>query len=450
MSYGRFVAVIVGRYTGFFTGLCTVVLAVLLGTMLTTPRYVAEADVIVEPRASNAGLRDTGFLATEADLVRSQRVSSAVLRQLGLQKDPQLMDRWKKATGGRGDFEAWAADQLSRRLNVKPGRDSNILTIAYSSSDPQTAALTANAFVKAYVDTTNQIRQESAANSSETFGGRTRSLKAAVELAENNLAKFQRENGVSFTDERLDGETIRLTELNTQLVASQSATAAAMGRQKEASAGRAGMQEVLKDPLVASLSTEVAKLEGRVSELESRAGDQNPALIEQRSTLNAVRARLDQAMARAASSIAAESRIAAERTAALDQALAAQRARVLEVKAKRDQAQVLQREVELARKAYDSTVNRTNETILDSGAMRGSVSVVKAATVPHTPASPRLGVNMTASIVIGLLFAVAVAFWQESRDRRLRLDQDVVDQLEQPLLGVISNGRAAPMKLASH
>lgn len=444
MSYGRFVAVIVGRYTGFFTGLCAVVLAVLLGTLLTEPRYVAEADVIVEPRSWNAErVRDASYLATEADLVRSQRVSSAVLRQLGLQKDPVLMDGWKKATGERGDFEVWAADQLSRKLNVKPGRDSNMLTIAYSSPDPETAALTANAFVKAYVETANQIRQETAANSSQAFRGRTKSLEAAVELAESKLALFQKENGVTFNDERLDGETIRLAELNTQLVVSQSAAAAAMGRQREASAERAGMQEVLKDPLVASLSTEVARQEGRMSELQSRAGDQHPAVAEQRSTLNALKAQLDQAVARAASSIAAESRVAAGRTAALERALDAQRARVLEAKAKRDQAQVLQREVELARKAYDAAVTRTNETILDSGALRGSVSVVKPATIPHTPAFPRLGVNMIASIVMGLLFGVAVAFWQESRDRRLRLNQDVIDQLEQPLLGVISNGRTA-------
>lgn len=441
MAYGKLIAVISSRRVAFLTALCLVVLAVLLGTSMIQPRYVAKADVIVEARGWVAGQsRDSGYLATEADLLRSERVSTAVLRALGLHQDAALLDRWKRVTGGRGDFESWAAEQLSKQLDVKPGRDSNMLTVSYFSPDPEAAARTANAFVKAYVDTTRAIRQETAANSSGSFADRTRNLNAAVQRAEEKLANFQRENGVAFNDERLDVETLRLAELNTQLVALQSAAAAASGRQREAASRRSGMHEVLSDPLVASLSTELARQEGRLVELRSRAGDQHPMVAEQRATVNALKGRLDDAAARATSSIAAESRIASERAGALLAALNAQRAKVMEVKTKRDQALGLQRDLELARKAYESAVTRANETVLDSGASRGNVSVVRTATVPHTPAFPRPALNLAASVVMGLLAAVGVAFWRESRDRRLRQDDEVADQLEQPLLGVISAG----------
>jgi chain length determinant protein EpsF len=452
MSYGRFIAVIAGRPVAFLTALGGVVLAVLLGTWLMQPRYVAKADVIVEPRGWVAGqIRDTSFVATEADLLRSERVAIAALRQLNLQKDPALLDKWKEATGGRGDFEAWATEQLSKKLDIKPGRDSNMLSVTYSSPDPEVAAKTVNAFVKAYVDTARQIREETAAQSSESFSDRTKSLKAAVQQAETKLASFQQENGVVFTDEKLDVETLRLAELNAQLVALQSNAAAAAGRQQEAAARGSGMQEVLGDRLVATLSADLARQEGRLEELRSRAGDQNPALIEQRSVVNALRRGLDAATARATSSIAAESRIAAQRAGTLQAALTAQRAKVLEVKAKRDQAQVLQRELDLARKAFDSAVTKSNESMLDSGASRGNVTIVKAATVPHSPALPRPAVNLAASIVMGLLAAIAVVFWRESRDRRLRQDEDVAGQLDLPLLGVISGDRrtAGFLKLAS-
>ena len=423
MSYGRFVSVIAGRPVAFLTALGSVVLAVLLGTWLMQPRYVAKADVIVEPRGWVAGqMRDSSYLATEADLLRSERVATAVLRQLNLQKDPALLDKWNGATGGRGDFEAWATEQLSKKLDVKPGRDSNMLSVTYSSPDPEAAARTVNAFVKAYVDTARQIREETAAQSSESFSDRTKSLKTAVQLAQEKLATFQQENGVAFDDEKLDVETLRLAELNTQLVALQSNAAAAFGRQKEAAARGSGMQEVLSDRLVATLSADLARQDGRLEELRSRAGDQNPALIEQRSVVNALRRELDAATARATSSIASESRIAAQRAGALQAALTAQRAKVLEVKAKRNQAQVLQRDLELARKAFDSAVTKSNESMLDSGASRGNVTIVKAATVPHSPAFPRPAVNLAASIVMGLLAAIAVVFWRESRDRRLRQD----------------------------
>jgi polysaccharide biosynthesis transport protein len=454
MSFSRFMSVIVGRRVVFFTTLCCVVLLGLLGSYLVPARYAAKAHVILEGRPSSAALPASiaSQVATEAELFGSERVSIAALRLLGLQNDPELLSEWKETAGGRGEFESWAAEQLLKKLDIKPSRDTNIITVSYSSPDPALAAKTVNAFVKAYVDTTIQIREETEAQSSASFGGRTKNLKTALGLAEERLASFERENGVAFTDERLDIENLRLSELNAQLVTLQSAAANAAGRQKQAAANRSGMEEVLRDPLVSSLSFELAKQEARLAELRSRVGDRHPSVAEQRNILNELRARIDAATTRASSTIGVESRIAAERAASVQAALNAQRAKVMEVKSKRDQARRLQLDLELARKTYDAAVIRTTETVLDSGASRGTVSVVKAATIPAKAAFPRPAVNVPASIVMGLLLGIAAAFWRESRDRRLRLDQDVYDMLEQPLLGVISSGknsRATPLRLLS-
>jgi polysaccharide biosynthesis transport protein len=448
MSLSRFMSVIVGRRVAFLAAFFCVVSLVLLGTFLLPRIYTAKAQVIVEGRGSSALPPSiTSPTAGEADLLVSERVSLAALRMLGLQNDPAMLSKWKEQTEGRGDFESWAADQLLKSLDVKPARESNILTISYSSPDPAVAAKTVNAFVKAYVDIAHELREETLAQSTDSFDRRTKNLKAALDSAEEKLTRFERENGVAFTDERLDIENLRLAELNAQLVTLQSAAANAAGRQRQATADRAGMQEVLKDPLVSSLNLELAKQEARLAELRSRVGDQHPAVAEQRNALNEMRARVDSATARASSTIGAESRIAAERAGSVQAALTAQRAKVMEVKSKRDQARRLQQELDLARKAYDAAVTRTNDTVLDSGASRRTVSVVKVATVPAKPTSPRPKVNIAASIVIGLLFAVAAAFWREARDRRLRLDRDVYDMLEQPLLGVISSGKKSPAML---
>jgi polysaccharide biosynthesis transport protein len=449
MSFSKFISVILGRRVAFLAVLCGVVALVLLGTYLVPPRYTAKAQVIVEGRGSSPLFLPTitSPVASEAELLGSERVSIAALRLLRLQESPALLEKWKETTGGRGEFESWAAEQLLKKLDIKPSRDANILTISYSSADPDVAARTVNAFVKAYVDTTKEIREESAAQSSDSIGGRTKGLKAALALAEDRLASFQSENGVTSTDERYDIENLRLSELNAQLVTLQSAAANAAGRQRQAATNRSGMQEVLSDPLVSSLSAELAKQEARLVELRSRAGDQHPAIVEQGGALEELKTRLEAATRRASSTIGLESRIAAERAASVQTALDAQRKKVMEVKSKRDEAQRLQRDLELARRAYDTAVNRANDMVLDSGASRGTVLVVKAATVPAIPAFPRPAVNIAASIVMGLLAAVAAAFWRESRDRRLRLDQDVSDLLEQPLLGVISSGNNATATL---
>lgn len=443
MRISTLVSVVSGRRATFFTVLVGVVALALVVTVLVPKRYVASAQVIVEGRPLVPAGQAPSPVAAEAQLVQSERVSIMVLRLLGLDKDPAVRARWLKATGGAGDFESWAAEELLRRLDVKPTTDSNILTISYAAPDPMVAARTADAFVNAYVQISRELRDESAAQSSASFKGRTGVLKAAVDRAEKSLEEFQHENGVAFTDERLDVETLRLAELSGQLVGLQSAAAAAAGRQRAAARNGAGMEEVLRDPIVQSLSTELAKQEAKMVELEAKAGNLNPMLVEQRSAYEALKARLNAATRRASSSIATESRVAAERVAAVQSALDAQRAKVMEVKGKRDQAQRLLRELELARRAYDAAVIRTNDAVLDSGASRSTVAVVKAATAPSLPTWPRLGVNLVASIVLGLALAIAAAFWRESRDRRLRGDDDVA-LLGHALLGVISDGRGSP------
>lgn len=448
MSYSRFLSVISGRRLAFLVALCAIVAVVMLATLAMKPQYVAQAQVIVESRnPNNNGPGTASRLAAGADLLQSERVSIDVLRLLGLEHDPALRQKWQKATDGKGDFLAWASEQLLKKLDVKPARESGVLTITYTSEDPAMAAKIANAFVTAYLEISRQLREESVTQSSASYDPRTRRLKAALDSAEEKLTGYLRDNSIASTDDKLDVESLRLSELNTQLVTLQSAAANAAGRQRQASVNRSGMEEVLKDPVVASLSAEVAKQEAKLAELRSKAGDRHPAVAEQRNTLAEMKARLDAASSRASSSIAAESRIATDRMGAVQTALDQQRAKVLELRSKRAEAQRLQRDVELARRAYDDAVLRTNESTMDSGASRESVSLLKSATVPVKPAFPRPMVNLAAALVIGLLAGIAAAFWRERRDRRLRLEEDVFELLEQPLVGVLSNERPASPRL---
>jgi len=444
MSVNRFFSVIFGRRGAFLAALAAVLLLFTAATFLMPRQYTARAQVMVEARGPSASMQSfSSPVAAEAELIESVRVAMAALRLLGLQDDEQLKTKWKDSINGQGDFETWAGEQLLKKLDVKPSRESNMLTISYTSPDPAAAARTANAFVDAYVDIARQIREETAARATNAYSGRTGKFKAALDEAEEKLATFQRQSGISVTDERLDVENLRLAELNTQLVTLQSVAANAAGRQRQATANGA-VDEVLRDPVVSLLSADLARQQAKLVELRSRLGEQHPSVIEQRNTLDELRARVDAASRRVTASIAGENKIATERVAAIQAALDAQRAKVIELKTKRDQAQRMQRDLDLARRAYDAAVTRANESVLDSGGPREGISVVKPATVPALPSSPRMLVNLVASLIVGLLAGVIAAFWRESRDRRLRLEVDVVQLLDQRLLGVMSNGDERP------
>jgi capsular polysaccharide biosynthesis protein len=80
---------------------------------------------------------------------------------------------------------------------------------------------------------------------------------------------------------------------------------------------------------------------------------------------------------------------------------------------------------------------RHNQVSLESQAKQTNVSILSAAVAPLKPSSPdplRWGAM---AVFFGGLLALGAALARELLDRRLRSNQDVIDALEVPVLGVV-------------
>ena len=157
-------------------------------------------------------------------------MAQRVVRDLRLSENPEMRARWEKSTQGQGDFTAWLADLIGQGLEVKPSRESSVIDIAYDGSSPEFAAALANAYAKAYIDSTVQIKVDPARQYADFFDQRAKMARAKVEAARAKLAEAQRDRGVLATDERLDVETNKLVELSSQLNALRAARSEAQTR----------------------------------------------------------------------------------------------------------------------------------------------------------------------------------------------------------------------------
>ena len=126
-----------------------------------------------------------------------------------------------------------------------------------------------------------------------------------------------------------------------------------------------------------------------------------------------------------------------QREADVRNALEAQRAKVLRMKAVRDEGTVLQRDVENAQRAYDAILQRVTQTSLEGQSTQGNVNVLTQAVPPIEHSSPRVVLNTLLSAFLGLMLAIATALLLELRDRRVRNVDDVVAALGLPVLGVM-------------
>ena len=427
-----------------------IVAAVLAISLALPPRYEATASVAVEmsgvdPIGGQAVFKPAGavstHIATQVDILKSEEVALGAVHDLGLQKSQDWRDRWRESTEGRGSFESWLAQQLQRKLEVRPSRDSNVITLGYSSPDPEFSAAAANAFVKSFIDTTLQMQVGPARRFNTFFAERAKPLREQLDQARARLSAYEKEHGIAVGEEP-DVESARLAELNSQLVSLQDAAAEATNVRRQAQAAPGDMREVRTDPEVAALTGELVHQEGQLADLKSEFGEKHQAVIQARQSIADVKRRLDAARRRVAESLGAPAKVLEARLADVRSAIKRQRALVLERKSQRDAAISLLRDVENAQKAYTAVLNRASQTALESAnTTQTSVSVLKSATPPLWSPAVLLR-NLIVAALLGLLLGIARALLAESRDRRLRTVDDVIHRLRQPLLLTLPDGGA--------
>jgi succinoglycan biosynthesis transport protein ExoP len=455
MTLQQFLFILRARWASALLVLLVTVGAAIGASLMLPKQYTAASAVMLDMRSPDpiagfvmGGAMGPAYMATQVDLIGSERVARQAIKTLGLATSADTRSQWLEATQGKGDFESWLADLLLRQMDVKPSRESSVITISYTSPDGRFAAALANAFMQAYIDTTLELRVDPARQYNAFFDERAKQLRDELETAQNALSAYQKQKGLIATDERLDIENARLSELSSQLVMLQSMAAESSGRQAQANNRPEQMAEVLNNSVVASLSADLAREEIRMKELGSRLGDSHPQVVEQRARLAELKSRIDTATTRASGSVSVNANVSQARVAQVRAALDAQRSKVLQLKSLRDDAAVLQRDVENAQRAYAGMQQRVSQANVESQNTLTNVSVIKRASEPHAPSSPNMRRNALVGVFIGTLLAVAFAMLRELLDRRLRTAADVTAELRQQLLVMLPVAEHARKKAA--
>ena len=432
MTPTQFLRILLARKRVALVVLLLVFGADLAITLSLPKKYSAVATVVSDPKAPdpiygytllNYGGATTNS-ATQGDIITSDRVALRVVRLLGLDKDESARAEWQSHGNGKETFEQYFADLLLKNLEVKPSRESDVINIQYTGSDPVFASDAANAFAKAYVDVSVELRTDPARASAEFFEARTRQLREDVEKAQARLSEFQRSHGITITDEHLDMENSRLNELSTQLTTIQGARAESQSRKNQAFTEASTSPDVMQSPVIQQLRTDIARSEAKVQELTNRLGPNHPQLKAAQAELESLKSKLQREMHEVAGSVGTSNVVNLQREAEIGSAVEEQKKRMLELRTLHDQATVLQKDVEEAQKEYELVAQRRSQTYLESLNRQGSVTVLSNARAPTRPARPRVLLNLLFGLLVGGLLGITAAMGLELRDRRVRGMED--------------------------
>lgn len=409
--------------------------------VLVSPRsYMATTDLIVDGKGSDpisgeaAPVRTmAGYLGTQAEIIRSRNVALKVVDELKLTENVDLAREQKLAAISEPERRRQRlASYLIDNLTVTPKRDSSILSIAFSGSDPALSAQIANAFAQAYIETNLELRIDPAKQVTRWYDQQLAGLRTSLVDKQNALSSYQEKHNIVVTTDRLDLESAKLAELSSMLIAAQGERVTNTTRE----------QAAMDSPQVQRISNELVQAQGKLDDLATKVGENHPQYRQMLGEVESLKRQLGQAMNMISGSLRSTVEQAKVREAQLEAELAAQKERVLQLSRSRNELGLLQQEVQTAQAAYDAALARATQTKLESQIALTDIAVLNPATAPSRPTSPRTAMILVLALLAGALLAVSIALGWEWLDRRVRDRRDLEIDLGLPVLAVIPTAQA--------
>lgn len=410
----------------------TLVLA--LGWILLRPHnYTARTPVLVDVRTdpTNAtplqGMVAPSFMTTQVDIIKSDRVAQRVAQILPPDQAP--LKGLREEASKKPVPERWIAQVLQQRLEVKPARESNIISIAWTGRSPAEAARVSDAFAQAYLETNLDIKTEPAKKYTVWFDDQMKAARERLQQAQQKLGDYQQKAGIVQTDERGDFETTRLTELNQQLMIATTR-------------GRGGAPASTTSPLVDNLRQDVARLEAKIGDASATMGPNHPQMQRLQGELSSMRRRLSEESSRVGVSAASSAESQRARIRELETAVADQKQRVLAMNKDRAQLNLLKSDVDSAQKAFETVSASAAQARLQAMSNQTNVMKLASAVEPSDPTGPTPMQAIIVALVSGAILGLATAMLLELARRRVRSAADLSMASGLPILATVPAANA--------
>ena len=347
------------------------------------------------------------------------------------------------ASAGENAAQSARISEFLAGLDIFPVRNTRLVEIRYSSTDPVFAAAAANALAAAYIQQSMELKMSTSKEATGFLSDRLEEQKKAVEESERALQDFKQKNGaVTIADGASSIAVQRLTDLNTALIKAKTERIAKESLYNQLQSMQAGgtidtFPAVLSNEYIQGLKSNLAQLQREHAQLSERYGENHPEMAKSRTALESANAKLTTEIAKVVQGVNSEYRAALAQEQSLQGALNAQRAEALGQNKMSVTYSVLQREADSNRQVYETLLQQTREAGISGERRATNVRVVDPAEVPRGPISPNVRADMTLAFIGGLLVAVGLAFGFEYLDNRIKTPQELKTHLGIPFLGMV-------------
>jgi uncharacterized protein involved in exopolysaccharide biosynthesis len=483
-SLRDFLRILFKRKTQILVFFCATFFTVAVGTFLTKPTYQAVAQILVKLGRENIYVPASGSanpvinfnreeqINSEIEILKSRSLAMEVLKALG----PETV--YANIGAGSGGLRAAilpsagsprtpaenALLRMQKALDVQGIKKSDVIEVSFKHTDPQIAAAVVNKLSNLFLD--RHLDVYKTPQSYEFFQQQSEFLKNKLSEAEDRLQALKEQYDVTALNEQQSILLRQAAELRNALNQTLSQVVEVENRVQEIRQQLAAVprtipqgEEIDHNPYL------INTLEARLVELQLKEKDLLTKYTEESRLVQNVRDEIRIVSQKLADN--QQKRYGKTRTGVnptfqqLQQELLSsqadykalmaksqtQRAQLADYKKELDQLNrveitytQLQQEVDVDRQNYRLYLTKFEESrisdAMDAQKIAG-VSLIEPAQTPLKPVSPKKLLNLVLGLFLGALGGLGLAFFLEYLDDSLGEIDDVEEQLQLPVLGVL-------------
>lgn len=461
------VAIVTGLVAGLAAGFA----------YLMPSRYEAAAIVQIDPRKKNitniesvlSDLKaDGATIESEVEVIRSRAITLKVIDKLGLRNDDeftrptpfqnlvnfvmgrspkpipqrtadspeaQVQDPMRRMMGSTAPGETIPqrdeiAVSFAERLRVLRLRNTLLIEIRFSASDPIKAAKIANTIAEFYLADQLEIKRKAAGFASGVLEEKIDGMRAKVAAAERAVAEYKAQHNIFDSEGHLLAEK-QLARAMEQAVLARNTTAEARAKFEQAQlmtkigSRNDDIGAVLESNTVRLMKDQLASGMRKEAELRTKYGGRHPEILKVQAEVQEARSQLDEEVRKLITNLRTEFEVAERREKQLEMALANLKDQEVGAKSASVKLADLMREATTSKQLYEALLSRFKETSETDGLQLPDARIVEQADIPLYPAAPKRLQIVLIAIIGGFLAGCMAALAMEFGTRGVTVPEDI-------------------------
>jgi uncharacterized protein involved in exopolysaccharide biosynthesis len=414
---------------------------------MVAPRYMSETQISIESKSTSNPYSDPNRAGGSPDSVSVRMDKEAVnthVRALQsydlaetIVREMKLADRVEfNATLGAPDtlsallrlvgigrpragesVQELVINAYFAHLDVYPAKDSRVIGIRFSSSDPALAAAVANRIAETYRENLARQSITETDDVQKALAPQISKLSEEAAAAEAEVERFRGEANIFKGGQQATGlNEQQLAELNAELSRAKAARTDAEARAKQAremltAGGAEALPDVQKSPVIQALVQSRVRVERQISELSATLLPGHPRMRQLNADLAGLKKQISAEVAKIVDGLSKEAKVAAMREDALAKSVSEIKTRIVdtgpdEAKLRNLEANAKSKRAELDRLRAQFEGNRVRAD--DSRTIPVEVQIVSMARPSSTPVFPKKGATTLLVSIATLMFGLAI------------------------------------------